>query len=74
MELFQDIAYAAVTLLIAVLAIYFAVRLLGKLAKFVITLIVLVVVAVVLWMIFSNTGTLPSVWSIAAPMTVYGAV
>lgn len=56
-ELFGDIAYAALALLIAVLAIYFAVRIMGKIAKFVVTVIVLIVVAVVLWVIFSDTGT-----------------
>ena len=55
-ELFGDIAYAALALLIAVLAIYFAMRILGKIAKFVVTVIVLIVVAVVLWRIFSDSG------------------
>lgn len=55
-ELFSDIAYSALALLIAVLAIYLTVRLLGKLAKFVVCTVVLVVVAVVLWMIFSKDG------------------
>ena len=52
--LFTDIAYAALALLIAVLAIYFALRLLGKLAKFVVSVIVLIIIAVVLWLIFSD--------------------
>ena len=55
-ELFSDIAYSALALLIAVLAIYLTVRLLGKLAKFVVCTVVLVVVAVVLWTIFSKDG------------------
>ena len=55
-ELFSDIAYAALALLIAVLAVYLTVRLLGKLAKFVVCTVVLAVVAVVIWLIFSNGG------------------
>ena len=55
-ELFGDIAYAALALLIAVLAIYFAIRILGRIAKFVVTVIVLIVMAVVLWLVFSDTG------------------
>jgi lipopolysaccharide export LptBFGC system permease protein LptF len=58
--LFTDIAYAALTLLIAVLAVYFALRLLGKLTKFVVTVIVVVVVVVVLWMIFSDHSIIQS--------------
>ena len=55
-ELFSDIAYSALALLIAVLAIYLTVRLLGKLAKFVVCTVVLAVVAFVLWQIFSGDG------------------
>ncbi len=55
-ELFGDIAYAALALLIAVLAIYFAIRILGRITKFVVTVIVLIVMAVVLWLIFSDSG------------------
>jgi len=50
-----DIAKSAVALLITVLAIYLAVRLLGKLAKFV---IVVVVVVFVVWLIFSESSFL----------------
>ena len=50
-ELLVSIAYGALALLIAVLAIYLALRLLGKIAKFV---IFAVVVALVLWFIFSD--------------------
>ena len=56
--LFTDIAYAALALLIAVLAIYFALRVLGKIAKFFVTVIVLAVVAVVLYLIFSDHSIL----------------
>lgn len=62
-ELLSDIAYAALTLLVAVLAVYFAIRLLGRIAKFVVTVIILVIVVVVLWVIFSDGGTLQSLWS-----------
>jgi vacuolar-type H+-ATPase subunit I/STV1 len=54
--LFSDIAYSALALLIAVLAIYLTVRLLGKLAKFVVCTVILAVVAAVIWFIFSNGG------------------
>lgn len=55
MEIITEIARAAVALLIAVLAIYLSVRLLGKLAKFIITL---VVIAFVLWLIFADSSFL----------------
>ena len=54
MELFTDIAYASLTLLVSVLAVYFALRLLGKMAKFVVTVIVTIVVIVALYLIFSD--------------------
>ncbi|MBQ9098627.1 MAG: hypothetical protein IJY50_04265 [Clostridia bacterium] len=52
-ELFTDIAHAALALLIAVLAIYLAVKLLGKLTKFV---IMVVVIVLVIWLIFSDNS------------------
>ncbi len=55
-QFFADIAYAALALLIAVLAIYLTFRLLGKLAKFVVITVIVVVAAIVLWFIFSNNG------------------
>ena len=58
MEMLTDIAYAAIALLITVLAIYLSIRLLGKLAKFV---IILVVIAVVLWFIFGDNSILKDV-------------
>lgn len=57
-ELFTDLAYAAVALLIAVLAIYFALRLFGKIAKFV---VIVIVVIVVLWLIFSDHSIIQTV-------------
>ena len=56
-ELFADIAYAALALLIAALAIYLALRLLGKLAKFV---IFVVVAALVLWFFLSDHSIVKS--------------
>ena len=56
--LLTDIAYAALALLIAVLALYFALRLLGKIAKFFVTVIILVVVVVALYLIFSDHSIL----------------
>ena len=55
-----DIAKSAVALLITVLAIYLALRLLGKLAKFVITI---VVVVFVVWLIFSDSSVLSGIIS-----------
>lgn len=55
MEIFTEIARAAVAMLITVLAIYLSVKLLGKLAKFIITL---VVIAFVLWLIFADSSFL----------------
>ena len=52
-EIFTDIAYAALALLIAVLAVYLAVRLLGKLTKFV---IIVVAVVLVIWLILSDNS------------------
>ena len=54
--LFTDIAYAALALLIAVLAFYLVLRLLGKIAKFIVSVIILVAVVAVLWFIFSDHG------------------
>ena len=43
MEILLMLAHGAITLLVAALAIYFALRIFGKMAKFVITLIVIAV-------------------------------
>lgn len=50
-----DVAFAAIAFLVAVLAIYLAIRLLGKLAKFVIILVLLVLAA---WLVFSDKSFL----------------
>ena len=55
---FSDIAYAALALLITVLAIYLSARLLGKFAKFLITV---VIVIAVLWFIFSDKSIVQSI-------------
>ena len=51
MELLQSLAHGAIALLVAALGVYFSLRLLGKMAKFVIALIL---VGVVAWFVFSN--------------------
>ena len=53
-----EVARSAIALLIAALAIYLSLRLLGKIAKFFVTVIILVVVAVVLYLIFSDHSIL----------------
>ena len=68
-ELFGDIAYAALSLLVAVLALYFALRVLGRIAKFVVTVVVLIVVAVVLWIIFKDGGASLSLFGEAEQLT-----
>lgn len=57
-QILVDVAVAAVAVLVAVLAIYLAMRLLGKLAKFVIGVIV---VALVLWFVFSDSSFLSDI-------------
>ncbi len=54
-----DFAKSAVAVLIAILAIYLSIRLLGKLAKFVITIIVVVFV---IWFL-ANSGILGQILS-----------
>ena len=54
-----DFAKSAVAVLIAILAIYLSIRLLGKLAKFVITI---VVVVFLIWFL-SNSGILGQIIS-----------
>jgi type II secretory pathway component PulF len=51
-ELFSEIARSALMLLVAVLAIYLSLRLLGAIAKFVIAIIV---IAVIVYFIFFAT-------------------
>ena len=51
MEFLLMLAHGAIKLLVAALAIYFALRIFGKMAKFVITLIV---IAVAVWFVLST--------------------
>lgn len=57
MGIFTDIAYASLAVLITVLCTYLSLKLLGKIAKFV---IIAVVIAVVLWFLFSDNSILHS--------------
>ena len=59
-DLLVDIATSAVALLVTVLAIYLAMRLLGKLAKFFITIIVVVFV---IWLLLSDSSFLNEIIS-----------
>ena len=59
-DLLVDIATSAVAVLITVLAIYLAMRLLGKLAKFFITIIVVVFV---IWLLVSDSSFLNQIIS-----------
>ena len=54
-QILVDVAVASVAVLVAILAVYLSMRLLGKLAKFVIGVIV---VALVLWFVFSDSSFL----------------
>ena len=58
LQFFTDLAYAALAVLVAVLAIYLALRLLGKFAKYLITI---VLIGLVLWFLFSNHSILQHV-------------
>lgn len=57
-QILVDVAIAAVAVLVAILAVYLAMRLLGKLAKFVIGV---VIVALVLWFVLSDNSFLSDV-------------
>ena len=57
LEVLAQIAFAAMALLVGVLAIYIAIRFLGKLAKFA---VVLVVIVLVLWFFLSDNSFLHS--------------
>ncbi len=59
-DLLVDIAISAVAVLITVLAIYLAMRLLGKLAKF---FIVIIVVVFVIWLLLSDSSFLNEIIS-----------
>ena len=59
-DLLVDIATSAVAVLITVLAIYLAMRLLGKLAKF---FIMIIVVVFVIWLLVSDSSFLNEIIS-----------
>ncbi|MBR2464577.1 MAG: hypothetical protein IKB41_03995 [Clostridia bacterium] len=61
-DLLVDIATSAVAVLITVLAIYLAMRLLGKLAKF---FIMIIVVVFLIWLFFSDSSFLSEIISTA---------
>ncbi len=64
LEFFTDIATAALAVLIAVLACYLALRLLGKLAKFLITVVIIVLVV---WFVFSDHSILRDYINLGLP-------
>ena len=53
LQFFTAIAYASIAILVAVLAIYLALTLLGKISKFV---VIVIAIAFLLWLLFSNHG------------------
>ena len=68
LRIFTSIAYAALALLITVLAIYLSLKLLGKIAKFV---IIGVVVAAVLWFLFSDHSVLQLIGSLGDKLPTF---
>ena len=65
--LFQ-IAKGAIALLVAVVAIYLAIKLLGKIAKFV---IIVVIIALIVWFVFSNPDILAKVKEIFSSIPIF---
>ena len=59
-EIFSDIAISTISVLITLIAIYLSVRLLGKLAKFVIGV---VIVAFLVWLFVSDNSILSTIMS-----------
>ena len=66
MDVFVDLAVAALAVLITVLACYLALRLLGKIAKFI---VIVVLIALAVWFIFSDHSILNGVISLSLPQT-----
>ena len=64
LQILSDIAVTLVMVLVAVLAVYFALRFLGKVARIVVAL---VVTAIVLWLLFSGNGVLGDLFAAVAP-------
>ncbi len=61
LQFFTDLAYMSLAVLVAVLAIYLALRLLGKFAKFLITVVVAVFV---IWFLFSDHSIMQYIWNL----------
>lgn len=59
-EIFSDIAISAISVLVTLIAIYLSVRLLGKLAKFVIGV---VIIAFLVWLFVSDNSILSTIMS-----------
>ena len=59
-EIFSDVAISAISVLITLIAIYLSVRLLGKLAKFVIGI---VLIAFLIWLFVSDNSILSTIMS-----------
>ena len=73
MDVFMNIAKASIALLVASLAVYLSLRLMGKIAKFVVTVVVVLVLGIVMWKIFGSTGgSLPILDKIAAVKGIFG--
>ena len=64
MEVLAKIAFAAMAVLVAILAVYVAVRFLGKLAKFIIAI---VVILLIVWFLFSQHSFLNVLQALPAP-------
>ena len=62
------IAQGAVALLVAVVAIYLSIKLLGKIAKFV---IIVVILALIVWFVFSNPEILAKVKEIFSAIPIF---
>ena len=54
MSLLVDLAVALLTVLVGAVAVYFAIRLLGRIAKTVVTVLVVIAVLLILWFVFGD--------------------
>ena len=68
-DILLKIAQGAVALLVAVVAIYLSIKLLGKIAKFI---IIVVILALIVWFAFLNRENLQGIFS-AIPIFNRGA-
>ena len=67
-DILIQIAKGAVALLIAVVAIYLAIKLLGKIAKFV---IVVVIIALIVWFVLSNPEILGKIKEVFSSIPIF---